>query len=72
MTRLFEEAIAEARKLPEPAQDAIASLILDEIGEDRDWDESFARSQDMLSWMARKACEDIAAGRVRGLKTRES
>jgi hypothetical protein len=61
MTPLLERAIAEVRNLPESAQDAIAALILEQIADDRAWDESFARSQDQLARLAQKAREDVAA-----------
>lgn len=68
MTQRLDEAVSEARKLPEPAQDAIAVPILEQIADDRAWDESFARSQDQLARRAQKAREDIAAGCVRHLR----
>jgi aspartate/glutamate racemase len=64
MTRLLEQALTEVHKLPEPEQDAIAALILDELADERRWQESFARSQDQLARLAQKAREDVAAGRV--------
>jgi hypothetical protein len=64
MTHLLEKALNEVRKLPEPEQDAIASLILDELADERRWQESFARSQDQLARLAAKVREDIRAGRV--------
>jgi hypothetical protein len=67
MTELLERAIDEARKLPASAQDAIATLILEQIADDSTWDEAFARSQDQLARLASKAREDIASGRVRPL-----
>lgn len=70
MTRLLEDAISKARELPDSAQDAIAVIILEQIDDDRAWDESFARSQDQLARMAQKVREDIAAGRVRDLSRR--
>ncbi len=70
MTQLLEHAIAEVQKLPGPAQDSIAALILEQIADDRAWDESFARSQDQLARLAAKAREDIAAGRVRPIGRR--
>jgi hypothetical protein len=70
MTHLLERAIAEAQKLPGPAQDAIAALILEQTADDHAWDEAFARSQSQLSQLAAKAREDIAAGRVRSLARR--
>ena len=71
MTRLLERAIDEVRKLPEPEQDAIAARILEQIADDRAWDDAFARSPDVLARLAAKAREDIAAGRVRTLRRRE-
>ncbi len=71
MTQLLERAIAEARKLPDPAQDAIARLILEDIADDYARDESFIRSQDQLGQLAAKVRQDIAAGRVRPLERRE-
>ncbi len=65
MTQLLEQAIGEARKLPAPEQDAIAALILEELADERRWDEAFAASQDRLSELAAKVRRDIAAGRVR-------
>lgn len=64
MTQLLEQALTEVKKLPEPEQDAIASLILDELGDERHWQESFARSQDQLARLTAKVREDIRAGRV--------
>ncbi|HEX8202565.1 MAG TPA: hypothetical protein VF590_18955 [Isosphaeraceae bacterium] len=70
MTQLFQRAIEEAQKLPGPAQDAIAALILEQIADDRVWEESLARSQHQLALLAQKAREDVAAGRVRPLAPR--
>ena len=65
MTQLLEQALTEVRKLPQPEQDAIATLILDELADERRWQDSFARSQEELSRLAAKAREDIKAGRVK-------
>ena len=65
MTPLLEQALAEVQKLPEPEQDVIATLILDELADERCWDEAFARSQEPLTRLAMKVREDIRAGRVR-------
>ncbi len=64
MTQLLEEALTEVRKLPESEQDAIATLILAELEDERRWQETFARSQDQLARLAAKVREDIQAGRV--------
>ena len=44
MTELLERAIATLQTLPESEQNAIAAMILEEIENDRRWDESFSRS----------------------------
>jgi hypothetical protein len=72
MTQRLEQAISELAKLPEPAQDAIATLILDQLADDLAWDDSFARSQGQLAELARKAREDVAAGRVYRMSRRKS
>lgn len=59
MTQLLEQALTEIKKLPESEQDAIASLILDELSDERRWQESFARSQDQLARLAAKVRQDI-------------
>lgn len=65
MTRLLEQAITEIKNLPDESQDAIAALILDELADERRWDETFARSQDRLARLAERVREDIRNGRTR-------
>jgi hypothetical protein len=65
MTQLLEQALNEVKKLPQPEQDAIASLILDELSDERRWQESFLRSQDQLTRLAAKVREDVRGGRVK-------
>ncbi len=65
MTERLEQAIAAVQKLSPPEQDAIAALILEEIADERRWDETFARSQEQLARLADKVREDIRAGRVK-------
>ena len=65
MSPLLEHAVAEARKLPDADQEAIAALILQEIEEDRKWEESFARSPEKLRALAERAAEQVRAGRFR-------
>ncbi|MEX2170161.1 MAG: hypothetical protein WD851_12690 [Pirellulales bacterium] len=64
MTQLLEKALTEIKKLSELEQDAIASLILDELADEQRWQESFAGSHEVLTQMADKAREDVRAGRV--------
>lgn len=65
MTQLLQKAIAEVQRLPESEQDALAAILLDEIEDQRRWDEAFAGSQDQLAQLAAKVREDICAGRVK-------
>lgn len=65
MTRLLEQALAELRKLSPEQQDTVAAIILDELADERRWDETFARSQDQLGRLANQAREQIRAGQVR-------
>ncbi|MFH7245074.1 MAG: hypothetical protein ACHWZW_19735 [Spirulina sp.] len=58
MTELLERAIARLQTLPESEQDAIASIILDEIEDERRWDEAFARSPDILAQLAASAMKN--------------
>ncbi len=65
MTQLFEKAIAEVYKRPANEQDAIASIILDELLDEERWSQAFERSQDKLARMAEKVRGDIKAGRIK-------
>ncbi len=67
MTKLFEKAIAEVNKLPTEEQNIITQFILDELEDERLWEETFAASQEKLAKLARKARQDIQAGRIRPL-----
>lgn len=73
MSRLLDEAIVKARQLPEPDQEALAAIMLQEIESDRRWDELFARpeSQALLERMADEAMAAIKAGRARRLSVDE-
>lgn len=63
MSQLLDHAVAQARKLPDAEQDAIAALILEEIEDDRKWEEAFARSPGKLAALATRAAEQVQAGR---------
>jgi hypothetical protein len=65
MTNLLEKALQEAARLPEPEQDRIARLILDEIEDEARWQSSFEKSQDQLADLASAARKEIAGGDVR-------
>ena len=65
MTQLLQQALDAVQKLAPQQQDAIASLILEELDDEARWDEAFARSESKLAKLADKVRADIAAGRVR-------
>ena len=65
MSPLFDQAVAEARKLTDAQQDALAALILEEIEDDRRWDEALARSPGKLAALAAKRQEQVKAGRCK-------
>ena len=64
MTKLLEEAFAEASKLPEQEQDALAAVILDELASERRWDQAFANSADLLAQLADQALAEHRAGKT--------
>jgi hypothetical protein len=64
MTELLKKAFDEASKLPTDQQDAIASLLLEELKSDRDWGETFDRTQDALEKLADEAIRDHRAGKT--------
>jgi hypothetical protein len=64
MTELLKKAFDEAAQLPEDQQDAIASLLLEELKSDRAWGQAFDRSQDVLEKLANEAIRDHKAGKT--------
>ena len=64
MTKLLEEAFAEASKLPEREQDALATVILEELASERRWDQAFANSADLLAQLADQALAEHRAGKT--------
>ena len=71
MTKLLEEALAEVNKLTSSEQDGIAAIILQELMDEKEWDEQFAKSQEQMAKMAKKALEDFRSGRVRRMRIEE-
>lgn len=67
MTKLMETAISEVAKLPEPEQDALAAILLEELASERRWSESFGKSQGALAELAEEALAEHAAGRTQPL-----
>ena len=67
MTKFLEEAFAEASKLPEQEQDALAAVILEELASERRWDHAFANSADLLAQLAEQALVEHRAGKTQVL-----
>ncbi|MEM7736955.1 MAG: hypothetical protein AAF267_14320 [Deinococcota bacterium] len=66
MTELLEKAIAQVQDLPAANQDAIAQLILEELEDERLWDEAFAheKSPALLEKLLAEAEAEQQAGLV--------
>ena len=67
MTELLESAIARLKTLPANEQDAIASMIMEELEDDLRWDESFSRSPDTLAKLAATAMAEYHTGKTQEL-----
>jgi hypothetical protein len=67
VTALLQSVIDRVEALPPEEQDAVASLILEEIESEKRWDELFAGSQDQLSQLAGQAIAEYKAGKTKTL-----
>jgi tripartite-type tricarboxylate transporter receptor subunit TctC len=67
MTRLLEKAFAEAAKLSQDEQDAVARFLLQELESEREWDKRFTESQSQLDQLAQEALAEHLAGQTRRL-----
>jgi len=67
MTKLLEKAFEEAAKLSTQDQDTLAKWLLRELESDRHWDDSFAKSEDLLEELADNAVKDYEQGRTQPL-----
>jgi hypothetical protein len=67
MTEQLDQVIARLKALPTDQQDAIANLILEELEDEQRWDESFARSPDLLAKLAAEAMTEYRAGKTQEL-----
>ena len=66
MTELLKKAFDAASKLT-PQQDAIATLLLDELESDGPWESAFQGSTDELSKLADEALREHRDGRTEPL-----
>ncbi len=65
MTKLLENALKRVSALPDDEQDAVASIILEELDDEARWRATFARSQDALARLADAARAEIGRARRR-------
>ena len=59
MTELLKKALAKLSELPENEQEEIASLILEEIEDEKKWQTSFANSEKQLEMLASEALQEF-------------
>ncbi len=62
MTKLLQQAMAEAAKLSDDAQDELARWILATLESDQQWNQAFEHSQDLLEQLASEALAEFHAG----------
>jgi hypothetical protein len=67
MTELLERAIIRLKTLTSSEQDAIATMILEELEDERSWNGSFTRSPDLLTKLAAEAMTEYRAGKTQEL-----
>ena len=62
MTKLLEQALDEASRMPEDQQDALARIILGEIASERTWPNACTGSHETLERLADEALEEFRRG----------
>jgi len=67
MSKLLERAMKKARRLPDAEQDAIATIILEELEDEARWEQAFSKSQDALAKLAAEAMEEDRKGETKEL-----
>jgi predicted amidophosphoribosyltransferase len=68
---MLEKAFAEASKLSEIEQNALAKWLLVELEEERQWERTFAESEDVLENLAEKAASSFQDSKTRPLRIKE-
>lgn len=58
MTRLLEKVFAQAGKLSDIEQNALAKWLLNELSSEKRWDTAFANSEDALEKLADEALKE--------------
>ncbi|QLE57360.1 hypothetical protein [Nostoc sp. TCL26-01] len=67
MTELLEQAIIKLKSLPVSQQNAMATMILEELEDEQRWDEAFEHSPDALAFLADQAMAEYRAGNTQQL-----
>ena len=67
MTKMLEKAVAVIASLPEQEQDALASLILEELASEEKWSRAFSQSNESLERLANEALAEYRAGKTKPL-----
>jgi hypothetical protein len=67
VTELLENALRKVATLPREEQDAIASQILETLGDETAWKEKLARTQGKLRDLASEARREHVRGETRPL-----
>jgi len=68
LTKLLQTAIEKLSKLPEKEQDVYAHVIIEELDAERQWDTTFAGTQDRLAGMAEEAAREQEERRTTPLR----
>lgn len=67
MTSSLQNAFNLASALPEPEQEHLAAVLIEEMADDKKWQESFEKSKDELLRMAAEAVAEDDRGETRDL-----
>lgn len=67
MTKLLEQAFAQAAKLPAEEQDLLASRLLAELAAEDEFDRTISRTSDKLTRLAEEALAEHRAGQTQKL-----
>ncbi|MGM0568329.1 MAG: hypothetical protein ACQESB_03825 [Elusimicrobiota bacterium] len=69
MTKLLKKAFENASRLPDTEQNILARWLLEEIKAEKDWDKTFAESEDILGRLADEALEEDKQNKTKPLDT---
>jgi hypothetical protein len=63
--KLLEEAFKEAAKLTEIEQNALAKWVLEELESDKQWNQAFAGSENVLEKLADETLNEYKQGKTK-------